>query len=135
LLSMSPRRRDILLNFLEQERIYFPERKIKMFDRLFKFHDRPKPIPPFTKKILEKKKMPDLKEICKNFNVSVNNKDKAELISAIMRYQKKGDIGKEEKCFDGMPVCLLEPLDDNGNSLPNNNSDNNSSISTNTEII
>jgi len=133
---IAPEERESFFRFwYEEQRIYFPDRKVKINDRFYKFNDRPKPNPPFTKKLLEKKTLPELKNICKTFNISVNNKGKAEIVSAMMRFQRKGDIGKKEKCYDGMPVILLEALDGNGFSFNdydfNSEENSNSHVSTN----
>ncbi len=130
--NINPKFRESLLNFLEEKRTYYPDRKVKILGKFFKFNDRPKPSPLFTKKLLEKKTLTALKGICKTYNISVSNKGKMEIVSAIMRYQRKGDIGKKERCFDGMPVSLLEPLDSNGFSFNDYdfNSEDNSDVST-----
>lgn len=87
--NISPDIRESILNFFEEKRIYYPDRKVKMCGRFFKFQDRPKPNPPFTKKLLEKKTLVELKEICKTHNISMSNKGKAEIVSAIMRFQRR----------------------------------------------
>ncbi len=109
--NMSPSSRENFFNFFEENKIYYPDRKIKMFGRFYKFHDRRKPNPLFYKRELEGKNLSEIKEICRRFRVNQSNKDKNELISAIMRYQRTGDIGKKENCFDGIPLSLLKPLD------------------------
>lgn len=115
--KMTSEGRKIIFEFLNEKRIYYPERKIKIFNKFYKFHDRPIPNPLLRKKDLAKKNLGNLKEICKRYDINHSNKDKMEIVSAIIRYQNKGDIGKKENCFDGMPLSLLEPLDRNGFSI------------------
>lgn len=131
--TIAPENRELMLELFERQRIYYPDRKIKMGNRFFKFNDRPKPNPPFTKVVLNKKTLAQLKDICKRYDICHSGKDKAELTSAIMRFQRKGEIGKKEMCYDGMPISLLEPLDGNGYSIDDYdfNSEDNSNLSTN----